>query len=444
VTASDPRNPADFDVPVSPVEAHGSRRARIVAVVVLAVVAAGIGLAALSGSGRPSSPSGPLLAEASTSPATSGSSSAPPPAAVTASPPPQVLPAIDNVPLSGAPMATFYKRSGDDMVLLGWRTGSSLQRIGLIRDVYKGIATGLFTIGAVSPDGSRAIVRTIESYAGDVEDVVRVADAHGIVWQDAHVTARGSPLWSSDSRSLAIPLSRRQWDLLAFGDRVPQARRLYMRDINLPGPPPDLAFVSEPTGFSADGRWVYGQARSNIELEERTNLRVSTRGGRAERIERAPTTGPSRTISESVDPRTGRQIDRNSSPFGADPQLVVLDDHGGRSFEVTFSAILGSAWLADGRVVVMEADQWQDAKHVALVPVTPDGQVHDPLIEAGPVSGAGILESRNGFVLLGFAISRATNTEALAVLLRVSDGAVSALPLSPEDLNGLQLAGWRQ
>jgi hypothetical protein len=72
-----------------------------------------------------------------------------------------------------------------------------------------------------------------------------------------------------------------------------------------------------------------------------------------------------------------------------------------------------------------------------LIVVEPDGRVSPPLVETGPITGAGIAGARDGYVLVGYAAETPELTLRL-VLVRASDGATATVDLP----SAIQLARW--
>ncbi len=73
--------------------------------------------------------------------------------------------------------------------------------------------------------------------------------------------------------------------------------------------------------------------------------------------------------------------------------------------------------------------------------VEPDGSRRTPMITTGPVTGTSVASVFGDYALVGIVVERPEQV-VLVCVVRLSDGAASAIPLSGAELSGLQLGGW--
>jgi hypothetical protein len=62
-------------------------------------------------------------------------------------------------------------------------------------------------------------------------------------------------------------------------------------------------------------------------------------------------------------------------------------------------------------------------------------------LSTGPVTGTSVASVFEGYALVGVVVEQPTET-VLVCVVRLSDGAMSAIRLSGTELAGLQLGGW--
>jgi hypothetical protein len=197
----------------------------------------------------------------------------------------------------------------------------------------------------------------------------------GVVWERGGVTTTGQALWANDANIVVVPLSNGSWLVVDLEGVDPVVHSVKVEGIEPPGPPPGQDFVTRPLAFSADGKWVYGEAPANVDPRNRALFRAATGGGRATRIRDLPTEGPGRAISDQFDPATGRTVDPTGFPNGTISSLVVRNADGSKAWEARFQVIVTTAWLGDGRLVVMHSDRFGSPRYLSLVAMSGEGGV---------------------------------------------------------------------
>jgi hypothetical protein len=426
-----------LEVPLATVPARGSRRGILAGLAVCAVLAASIALSVLARepSARPEATAMAVLP--------SVTSKIEATAAPSESPVAERLPEVRSVPLEGAPGLGFLRREGDQLTMLAWHPdGSGLRTIARVPHAYAGISNEQDSIGSMSHDGSLALIRTPLSGPGDGAELVRIVSRAGLVWERRGVTSSGPSLWANDANRVVVPLDNGTWlvvDLEGRGE--PDVRTIKIAGIEPPGPPPGLDFVPRPLAFSADGRSVYGEAAANADPQNRALFRAAASGGRATRIRALPVDGPSRAISDLYDPATGRTVDPTGFPNGNISSLVVRNTDGSRAWEARFPTIVSTAWLGDGRLVVMHSDRFDGPRYLSLIAIGGEGSVTQSLLDAGPVAGGDLLGVRDGYVVAGYFV-QAPSEELLVVMMDPDDGRAGTLHLTAGEFAGLQLGGW--
>ena len=437
MTADETRDERSLEVQVEAVQARGSRRGVIAAVTIGCLLAASIGVSMLAS--RPGADGARESALAVLPSATSLSSASlrPTEALVV-----EQLPEIRSLPLEGAPGLGFLRREGDDLLVQDWHPdGQGLREVAQVRDAYAGVAAGEDAIGSISHDGAFTLIRTLASGSGDAPGLIRIVSRRGVVWERRGAPATGESLWASDANRVVVPLDDGTWLVVDLEGDKPVAHTIKVEGIAPPGPPPDLDFITRPLAFSADGRWVYGEAPANVDPRNRALFRASTDGGRAKRIDDLPTEGRARAISDLFDPATGRTVDPTGFPNGTISSLVVRNRDGSRAWEARFPVIVGTAWLGDGRLIVMHSNTFDSPRFFSLIAVSGEGTVTQSLLEAGPVTDGGIFGVRNSFVLAGY-YKESSGRQLLLVMVDPDDGRAGTLLLSAAELDGVTLGGW--
>jgi hypothetical protein len=425
-----------LDVPLSTVPARGSRRGLVAALAIGAALVGAVGLSVLAGQ-----PPGGLPEPSAIAQVPSVSSVASPSASPSDSPVPMHLPEVESVSLEGAPGLAFVRHDGDALVVLGWHPdGRGLTEIGRIADAYAGIDADPEVLGSVSHDARFALVRTSISDAIGNPDFVRIVGRGGVVWEKKRIESTAEALWANDANRVVVPVDEDTWVVVDLEGGQPRVHTIRIVGVEPPGPPPGLDFVARPIAFSADGRWIYGEAPANVDARNRTLFKAPATGGRASRIRALPTAGSSRAISDRYDPATGRTVDPTGFPNGNISSLIVRNPDGSKAWEVRFPAIVNTAWLGDGRLAVMHSDRFDGPRYVSLVTLDGNGDIIDTLLEAGPVSGGGLLGARNGFAVAGYFVQ--TTQELLLVMFDPDQERASTLHLTGREVLGLQLGGW--
>jgi hypothetical protein len=436
-----------FDVPLAPVRpaATDRRRARAVLIAAAVLVVVAIGLAALSrDEDRRVSEAATPATTAGSAPASTGASAARSAAmspAATSRRKEDFLP-LPNQPLTGAATTTLVHRDGDDAEVLGWSPGDAeLRSLRRFPGAFGGLGDDP-QIATLSPD-ARSLLIVVITAAGSIEgrDHARlVTAAGGIAWEADGVTGLGSAVWSADSGSLVVPGAPGRWWLVTVdrsGGASGRNLSIYAEPAPTAAPSVGAPWVRVvPIGFSSDGRWIYA-ARVDIGrgLIEATT-RVAVDDGTVEPIGDF-STGPERLDERArgiLDPSTGRSVmfGANASIPGGPPTVEVKEADGTIAFRVEGRVVYGTAWTADGRLLVLDADGLPFPTGLRLRLLGADGVLQGTLLETGPLAGGGMVGVADGFVHVAFMTERPAR-ELQLVVVRIADGATSAIVVPSVD-----------
>jgi hypothetical protein len=452
MTGSGPDGAAhSLDVPIRPIRPPGGRdlRAWLVALAALAVVGTAAGFAVLS---RPAGPEtalvpGPAASPTRPAPTTPTGSAGP---AGSASPRVEVMPEIANVPLPGAPSLVFFRRVGDDGHLFFWQPGErGLRPLWIIEDGFAEIAAAPL-IGFLAPDKRSMFVRGFDSATSGQPDRGRLTSLDGASWTTSRLSGTFGWTWSADSKSIVVSAGPATWLLVEFGGGTAAEREIVVDPRLEPLRPrqPGLdAPRLTPAGFSADGRWVYGlQSRGDGTFFPA--VRVAVADGSIETIAMFPTDGPEAIVPSDdllamLDPATSRSIDPRSLGFLPERpgHFDIHEADGGLAMSLDVDIVLSASWIGDGRLVISEASRYPNPTGTQVLIVDPDGTRRPPILTTGPVTGTSVASVFDGYALVGVVVERPDQV-VLVCVVRLSDGAMSAIPLSGADLAGLQLGGW--
>jgi hypothetical protein len=116
----------------------------------------------------------------------------------------------------------------------------------------------------------------------------------------------------------------------------------------------------------------------------------------------------------------------NASIPGGPPTIEVKEADGTIAFRVEGRVVFGTAWTADGRLLVLDADGLPFPTGLRLRLVGADGVLQGTLLETGPVAGGGMVGAADGFVHLVFTTDR-PDKELQVAVVRIADGATSAI-----------------
>lgn len=447
MTGSGPQGPAhSLDVPIRPIRPPGGRdlRAWLVAVAALAIVGSAAGFAVIS------RPAGPETAELP--PAPTVRPTAPPSATPGTGATPRVeqLPDIANVPLPGAPSLVFLRRVGDDAEVRFWLPGErGLRPLWTIPGGFAEIAAAPH-IGLLSPDKRSMFVRGFDSSTSGQPDRGRLTSLDGATWTTSGLGGTFGWAWSADSDSIVVSEGAATWLLVEFGDGTAAEREIVidpqLEPLRPRQPGLDAPRVT-PAGFSTDGRWIYG-LKSRGDGTFLPAVRVAVADGSIETITAFPTSGPeaillSDDLLGTLDPVTSRSIDPRSLGFLPERpgQFHIHEADGSLAWSLEVSVVLSASWIGDGRLVISEASRYPNPTGTQVLIVESDGTRHEPFLSTGPVTGTSVASVFDGYALVGIVVDRPDQV-VLVCVVRLSDGAMSAIPLSGADLAGLQLGGW--
>ena len=434
-----------LDVPIRPIRPRGGRdlRAWVVALAALAVVGSAAGFAVLS---RPATPGLVAL------PSASVRASAPPASAPLPSPSARIerLPEIANVPLPGAPSPVFFRRAGEDGEVLVWEPGESgFRSLWTIHGGFADIAAAPL-IGFLSPDKRSMFIRGFDSSTSGQPDRGRLTSIDGATWATSRLGGTFGWAWSADSGSIVVSAGPATWLLVEFGDGTAEEREIvvdpHLEPLRPRQPGLDAPRIT-PAGFSADGRWIYG-LKSRGDGTFLPAVRVSVADGSIEAVPAFPTTGPeaivlSDDLLATLDPASSRSIDPRSIGFLPERpgHFDIHDADGSLAWSLDVDIVLSASWLGDGRLVISEASRYPNPTGTQVLIVEPDGSRRTPMITTGPVTGTSVASVFGDYALVGIVVERPEQV-VLVCVLRLSDGAASAITLSGADLSGLQLGGW--
>jgi hypothetical protein len=447
-----PRDEGRYEAPLErlPGASSGARRARIVAVAVTVVVGAAVGLAIVSG-GRASPPPARVVAVAgSPHPEAAGSSAPAPPTARPSSNRSEQLLDVPNRTLDGAPRAVLIKRSDLDLQILGWTPGTELTTIRTIPAAIADADAGnVFPV--LAPDGQRVMVLTLASSSSDAQGHGRLLTSSGaVLWEGDGLTAVSGAIWAADGRMVVTAGSPRRWHVVTIDKaggatdrivRLPGEVYLPMPipigSINLSGGEPRTV----PLGFSADGHWIYGGVVSPQLGLLSGEFRVGTRDSRVEAVMDLRVGRPDGLVPQPgtlggrlVDPLTGRIANWrvNSDTTGGPPTVEVRGPDAGFLFAVDDATPLGSEWGDDGGLYVLSADALLFPDRTTLTRFGPDGSGGPPILETGPIAGAGLVGIRSGFAAVVSVVNR-PKPAAQLLLVDVHDPARTTAIALPAD-----------
>jgi hypothetical protein len=348
------------------------------------------------------------------------------------------LPEVESVALEGAPGLSFVRRDGDDLLLFGWHPdGRGIVRIARMPGGYADMASDADPMVSVSPDGQFVVLQLPDEERGNA----RILSRDGVVWDRPTPNSLDIPVWADDASKVVVPLGASEWVVVELQGAKPRVHRIELKDVAPPGPPPGLDALSRPLAFSADGRWVYGETAANLDPRNRTLFRASANGGRTARIRALPTRGPDRAIAEAYDPVTGRTVDPTGFPTGDPSRLIVREPDGSKAWEAGFGAIVNTAWVGDGRLVVMHSDRIEPPHYLSVAVLSSDGGDMRSLVDAGPLSGGGIFGARHGYIVAAF-FEESPDRQILLMMIDADDGRAGTLTLPGDDLGELRFSGW--
>lgn len=448
---TEPRLDGPFEVPVRGLSggpSHG-RRGIVVAVALVAAVGAAFGLARLSGGDR--SAAGTAAPEAArASPAGSpGASSGASPGGRGSTRIERLLDIPDRA-IAGSPDVAFTMLDGRDIRFAAWHPGSGLAGMGSVPGVLGPDEPVAFPI--LAPTGARSMIVMTGDDGGSASGGARIVNGLGrTIWTGEDIAFASGGLWQEDGTLAVVAGNGRSWHLVSIEGSGSTRSRAVDLIVDLPGevflplPVPNgsitiprIAPRTVPVGFSADGRWIYGGVISpelGILIGE---FRVRIDGGRVERVadfgvgrEDGLLPRPGTIGGHLVDPATGRLANWrvNADTTGGPPTLEVRNADKSFAFAVDVPALLGSAWGGDGSLYVLAADAPLFADRVTLSRVAPDGSLEPPLLETGSVTGASLVDGRDGY---GAIVVWASGTRSASqiVLVDLADPSrVSALTL---------------
>lgn len=455
------RDPFDsLDVPVAPVTSGRRSKRSWAAIIVVAGVAAGwLGLTVLAG--RVANEPATAVASA---PATIGPSGvATPDASASTSPsrrPGPELPVIANVELPGAPAPVFVTRDGPDADLLAWRPGST--GVDLV-DRFPGAFGGTFGSSAtgptgtpdggalawLSPDRTSLLEARLRSTSAEGSDTASLATKTGIAWEWGGITALGGVVWSPDGTRVAIAERHDRWLIVERGATW-TAREIDLSAVAPPAPARpsggDFALTNQivPAGFSMSGYWVIGAILGPPAANWTPSVRVRVTDGRVEPIKAFPIGGPDGLAIDPsliVDPATGRTVGYgpNGNIPGGPPQLEVREPDGSYAYGVRTGIVISWLWTGDGRIVVLGADGYPFPSRWTLQLVDRDGKPK-MLLEAPRASAGAMFGIKDGYA--GLILNGADQSRRQVIVVRLDDGATSAVTVDAFGSDGPVGAGW--
>jgi hypothetical protein len=448
-----------LDVPVAPVGSGRRSKRSWAAIVVVAGVAAGwLGLTVLASRVA----NEPPAAARATAPATIGPSTVATPGASVAPsrrPGPE-LPVIANVALPGAPAPVFVVRDGTDARFVAWRPGSpGVEDV----DRFPGAFGGTFgsppgtpsetpdggMLAWLSPDRTALLVSRLRSASIEGSDTASLATSTGIAWQQDGITALGGVAWSPDGSRAVLAERRDRWLIVERGDTW-TAREIDLSAVAPPAPSRptggDFALSNQvvPAGFSQSGDWVIGAILGPPAATWTPIVRVRVTDGRVEPISSFPIGGPDGLAVDPsliADPATGRTVGYgpNGNIPGGPPQLEVRDPDGSYAYGVRTGIVISWLWTGDGRIVVLGADGYPFPSRWTLQLVDRDGKPRT-LLEAPRATAGAMFGIEGGYA--GLILNGADQSRRQVIVVRLDDGATSAVTVDAFGSDGPVGAGW--
>jgi hypothetical protein len=289
-------------------------------------------------------------------------------------------------------------------------------------------------IVTLAPDARSLLILTVGALLSEGQDRARLVTSDGgVAWVNDAVTGLGGSAWSGDSRVLAVSGAHGRWWLVTIDASGATPRNVSIGGEALSTPEPTGIRTDRlvPIGFSENGRWVYGARIDPYRGSVEPALRVEVADGTVEPISTLDVTGPDRLEQGGrgiLDPKSGRTVGYgpNASIPGGPPIVEVKGPDGNVAFRVEGGVVLGTAWTADGRLLVLDADGVPFPSSMRLRVVGTDGVVEATLLDTGPVARGGLIGVTEGFVALAFTTDRPDKALQI-VVVRLEDGARSAI-----------------
>jgi hypothetical protein len=293
-------------------------------------------------------------------------------------------------------------------------------------------------------------IRGFDSSTSGQPDRGRLTSIDGATWTTSRLGGTFGWAWAADSGSIVVSAGPATWLLVEFADGTAEEREIVvdprLEPLRPRQPGLDAPRVT-PAGFSTDGQWIYG-LKSRGDGTFLPAVRVAVTDGSIETVSAFPTTGPeaivlSDDLLATLDPASNRSIDPRSIGFLPERpgHFDIHDADGSLAWSLDVDIVLSASWIGDGRLVISEAARYPNPTGTQVLIVEPDGSRRTPMITTGPVTGTSVASVFGDYALVGIVVERPEQV-VLVCVLRLSDGAVSAITLSPAELAGLQLGGW--
>jgi hypothetical protein len=144
-----------------------------------------------------------------------------------------------------------------------------------------------------------------------------------------------------------------------------------------------------------------------------------------------------------VDPLTGRIANWriNSDTTSGPPTVEVRGPDAGFLFAVRESTPIGSEWGDGGGLSVLSADALLFPDRAMLTRFDPDGTAGPPIVETGPIAGAGLVGIRDGFAAIVSVVNRPRSAAQL-LLVDVHDPArTTAIGLPTDQFSSIIAVG---
>ena len=360
------------------------------------------------------------------------------------SPSPDSPAPLANVAFSGSPEIVLFQRDGDDINVIGWRPGDpGLATRQSVLGAVRGITTEQTVQTSLSPDGSLLLVHAGPA-TNEGPDTFRVFRLEGSgvreIWQS---TSLGSGLSAGFVPTGQVIVTQpglgrrdRGWTIIDLSGREPAVHEIPLPPFPVPVPSASrdlrtLVINYAPLAMSADGNWVYAMSIQATEPQYRPAYRISVETGDAERIDALPTTGPSRVVSPSVDPLSGRYLLAGPLTTSGDGFVQAWSpDATEPDFQAELGILFVATWMDDGGVIVGEYDRLPGPFHFRVMTLTREGDVARTYFTADGTNAA-LVGIYNGFAV-AYNADTGTGTRTL-VAIRLSDGATSGVDVTDPD-----------
>lgn len=389
----------------------------------------------------------PITPRAAASPSATASPAAPGGTAASSSTAP-TLPAAGsgNLPFPGSPELVLFQRDGDDLNVLGWRTGETQLRVRqVIAGALRGITEQQGYAVLLSPDGSLVMIEAPPTTLGApiTLRVFRLDSSTGsLAWESTDFPSELSASFVGPEQVLVgttglFLQAPSPWTVVDLAGADPVIREVAVPEPPRPSPGASpgatvditkVIFNYGPVGMSQDGRFLYAGELRLVPPILRPAFRIEIATGKATPIDAFPFEGPSAVMSSSIDPVSGRLVLAGPRMTPGEGTIQMWSPGAKEpDFETKLHVVLGAFWLDDGSVLTADYDKLPGPFTFSIDTISSTGGSVTTIFTAKGTNAA-ILGARDGFVA-AYATSRGSSKRTL-VVIRLDDGAISTLDVA--------------